>query len=282
MPLPMTLLTGLAATVALALAPQSKPAGGITLSVQAWTFTRFSTAEAIEMTARAGARNIELFPGQVLKSGSNVKVGPEMGEEATRDLRELLSRNGLRAVAYGVTGIAKDPAQARPLFRWAKSLGIGVINTESTDALDTAEAMAREFDMKVGIHNHPRRTDDPNYRVWDPAYVLSQVKNRDRRIGACADTGHWVRSGIRPIDALKILKGRIVSSHLKDLNEFSPAGHDVPFGTGISDVPAILRFYQSEKFDGPVSVEYEHNMDRSLPEVSSCIGFVRGFLTPKR
>ena len=261
---------------------RATPQPSFTLGVQAWTFTQFSAAEAIEMTARAGAKNIELFPGQTLKSGSNVKVGPEMGEEATQELRDLLSRNGLRAVAYGVTGIAKDPAQARPLFGWAKSLGIAVINTESTDTLDTAEAMAREFDMKVGVHNHPRRSDDPNYRVWDPAYVLSQVKNRDRRIGACADTGHWVRSGIRPLDALKILKGRVVSSHLKDLNEFSANGHDVPFGTGISDVPGILRFFQSQKFDGPVSVEYEHNMERSLPEVSSCIGFVRGFTTPKR
>ena len=278
----MTLLTGLVATVALTLAPQSSPPSGITLSVQAWTFTRFTAAEAIEMTAQAGSKNVELFPGQVFKKGSDVKVGPEMGEEATRELRDLLSRNGLRAVAYGVTGIAKDPAQARPLFQWAKSLGIGVINTESTDALNTAEAMAKEFDMKVGIHNHPRRADDPNYRVWDPTYVLSQVKNRDRRIGACADTGHWVRSGIRPMDALKILRGRVVSCHLKDLNEFSAAGHDVPYGTGISDIPSILRFFESQKFDGPVSVEYEYNMEHSFPEVSSCIGFVRGFTTPKR
>ncbi len=31
------------------------------------------------------------------------------------------------------------------------------------------------------------------------------VKDRDMRIGACADTGHWVRSGLNPVDCLKIL-----------------------------------------------------------------------------
>ena len=58
--------------------------------------------------------------------------------------------------------------------------------------------------------------------MWDPNYVLSVVKDRDARIGSCADTGHWVRSGLKPVDCLRILKGRIISSHLKDLNEMGP------------------------------------------------------------
>jgi sugar phosphate isomerase/epimerase len=184
----------------------------------------------------------------------------------------------VRPVAYGVTSISKDPNEARKLFRWAKNLGLIVINTESADAIDTIEMMAKEFDIKVGLHNHPRQPNNPAYRVWDPNYVLSLVKNRDRRVGACADTGHWVRSGIKPIDALRILRGRIMSSHLKDLNVFAPNGHDVPYGTGVSDIPAILAEFRRQKMAGPVSVEYEHNMDRSLPEVANCIGFVRGFL----
>jgi sugar phosphate isomerase/epimerase len=256
--------------------------GGMLLGVQAWTFTRYTAMEAIEKTAQAGGSVIELFPGQDLgKDFPGVKVGPDMGAEATETLRGHLAKLGVNAVAFGVTGIPKDEAAARKLFAWAKSLGIGIIQTESVDSIDTMDKMVKEFDMKVGFHNHPR-TKDPNYKMWDPNYVLQLVKNHDRRIGACADTGHWVRSGIKPVDALRILKGRVVSSHLKDLNEFSPNGHDVPFGTGVSDVPAILEELRKQGFAGSLSVEYEHNWETSVPEVGQCLGFVRGYFAGRR
>lgn len=252
---------------------------GMLVGVQAWTFSRYTAFEAIEKTAKAGAKCIELYPGQVLdKLWSEIKVGPDMSPEATRLLKNKLTATGIKVVAFGVTEINKDQAEARKLFQWVKDMGIGIIQTESVDALDTIEKMVRELDIKVGFHNHPRRPDDPTYRMWDPNYVLKLVQKRDRRIGACADTGHWVRSGIRPIDALRILRGRIISSHLKDLNEFSPNGHDVPYGMGVSDVPAILDELRRQRFAGSISVEYENNWESSIPEVAQCLGFVRGYL----
>lgn len=107
--------------------------------------------------------------------------------------------------------------------------------------------------------------------------MLGVVKTRDSRIGSASDTGHWVRSGLNPIECLKILKGRIISTHLKDLNEKSASAHDVPFGTGVSDIPAILEELKRQDFVGNISVEYEYNWEDSVPEVAQCIGFVRGF-----
>lgn len=250
--------------------------------VQAWTFNRFTAEQAISMARQAGSEAIELFPGQLLsQSRGDAKVGPDMGDENTEALKGYLVKAGVRAVAFGVTGISKDPNEARKLFRWAKSLGILVINTESAEAIDTIEMMVKEFDLKVGFHDHPKRANDPNYRMWDPNYVLSLVKDRDKRIGGCADTGHWVRSGLKPVDALKILHGRVVSSHLKDLHEFAMSGHDVPFGLGVSNVPGILDSFTKMGMTGPVSVEYEHNWDTNLAEVAQCIGFLRAFKSLK-
>lgn len=246
--------------------------------VQAWTFNKFTTQEAIAKAAAAGSSNIELFPGQTLSADDpSVKVGPEMGDANTAKLKGFLRERDIKPLAFGVTGIPKNETDARKLFTWAKSVGFQVIQTESTDAIDTIERMVKEFDIKVGFHDHPKRANDPNYRMWDPQYIYDLVKNRDKRIGSCADTGHWVRSGIKPVDAIGILKGRIVSSHLKDLNVFSPDGHDVPYGTGVSDVKGILEEYRKIGMSGPVSVEYEYNWDTSLPEVAQCIGFMRAF-----
>ncbi len=249
---------------------------GFLLGVQAWTYNKFTAFEAVEKTAMAGGKAIEFFPGQ--KLGADLgSMGPGMSEDAITKVKEHLAKHKVKAVAFGVVGIDRNEDNARKLFEWAKKMDIGILNTESTDALDTIEKMVKQYDIKVGFHNHPRRANDANYKVWDPAYVYALVKDRDTRIGSCADTGHWVRSGIKPVDAIRTLKGRIVSSHLKDLHEFTPGGHDVPFGTGVSDMAGILKEFRAMKFPGAMSVEYESNWDNSVPDVAQCIGFVRGY-----
>jgi sugar phosphate isomerase/epimerase len=258
--------------------PEEYKSGGFFVGCQAWTWNRFTVMEAIEKTAQAGGKVIEFFPGQRFASDTpNARWDHNASTDMIQKVKDKLTQHNIKAVNYGVVGIPNDTAGARKLFDFAKTMGIRCITTESVESLDTFEPLVKEYDIMVAFHDHPKQPNNPNYRLWDPNYVLSIVKNRDKRIGACADTGHWVRSGLRPIDCLKILKGRILSSHLKDLNEMSPNAHDVPFGTGVSDVPAILDELKRQGFDGNISVEYEHEMDRSMPMVAQCIGYVRGY-----
>lgn len=258
--------------------PEDCLTGGFAIGCQAYTFNRFTVFEAIEKTAAAGGKVIEFFPGQKLsKAEPTVSFDHNASDEVLDKVKAKLAEHHLRAVNYGVVGIPKDEDGARKVFEFAKKMGLYGVTTESVDALDTIEKLVKEYDIHVGIHNHPRRPNDPNYKVWDPNYVLSVVKDRDPRIGSCSDTGHWVRSGLKPVECLRILKGRVMSSHLKDLNEMGPGAHDVPYGTGVSDLPAILDELKSQGFTGNLSIEYEHNWDNSLPEVAQCIGFVRGY-----
>ena len=93
---------------------------------------------------------------------------------------------------------------------------------------------------------------------------------RDILVVVCA-------AGLNPVDCLKILQGRVISTHLKDLNEKSAAAHDVPYGTGVSNIPAILDELKRQGFAGNVSIEYEYLWENNVPEVAQCIGFVRGY-----
>ena len=239
--------------------------------------------EAIEKTAQAGGKVIEFYPGQKLsKEEPNVKWDHNASAETIQKVKAKLAACKVKAVNYGVVGIPKDEAEARKIFEFAKTLGLYGITTESVDALDTIEKLVKEYDIKVGFHDHPKQADNPGYRMWDPNYVLSVVKDRDARIGSCADTGHWVRSGLKPVDCLRILKGRIISSHLKDLNEMGPGAHDVPYGAGVSDIPALLNELKAQGFAGNISIEYEYHWENSTPEVGQCIGFVRGYGTAKK
>jgi len=262
--------------------PDEFSTGGFFIGCQAYTFNRFTVFEAIEKTAQAGGKVIEFYPGQKLsKDEPNVVWDHNASAEVIQKVKAKLAQHQIKAANYGVVGVPKDESEARKLFAFAKTLGLRAITTESADAIDTIEKMAKEYDTMVGFHNHPRRPNDPNYKVWDPNYILSLVKDRDPRVGACADTGHWVRSNLKPVECLRILQGRIISSHLKDLNEVAPNAHDVPYGTGVSDIPGILQELNNQGFRGNISIEYEYNWDNSLPEVSQCIGFVRGYGTGK-
>src|SRR5262249_7874974 len=151
----------------------------------------------------------------------------------------------------GVVAIPPEEEGARKVFAFAKAMGIRVINTESDKSIDMIEKMVKEFDIKVGFHDHPKRPNDESYRMWDPNYILELTKDRDARIGSCANIGHWVRRGLKPIDCVKILKGRIMSSHIKALDKPLPSGKDVHWGQGVSGVPEVLDEFRAQGFEGP-------------------------------
>jgi len=264
-------------TVSAAPIPESCLTGGIALGCQAWTFREFTVMEAIQKTAEVGGKVIEFYPDQKFSPGQpGLKFDHNATDEMVSAVKAQLGKYGIRAVNYGVVNIPNDEAGARKIFEFAKKFELYGITTESVEALDTIEKLVKEYDIRVGFHNHPRQPDNPDYKMWDPHYVLSVVKDRDPRIGSTADVGHWVRSGLDPVACLKILRGRIISTHLKDLNEKSPNAHDVPFGTGVSNIPAILGELKRQHFNGNASIEYEYDWMNNVPAVAQSVGFVRG------
>ncbi|PYJ08471.1 MAG: sugar phosphate isomerase/epimerase [Verrucomicrobia bacterium] len=255
--------------------PDDAKIAGFAVGCQAYTFNRFSVFEAIEKTAQAGGKCIEFYPGQKLSQEEpSVKWDHHASDETIQKVKDQLAKHQLRAVNYGVVG-AKDEAEWRQIFEFAKKLGLYGITTEGVGDLDLIEKLVKEFDIRVGIHEHARRANDPSYKVWDPKYVLSVVKDRDRRIGACADTGHWATSGLQPLDCIKLLKGRIMSCHLKERTTIGKQLPDAIFGTGVSNIKGILDELKRQGFDGNISIEYENNWEHSVPDVAQCIEFIR-------
>jgi sugar phosphate isomerase/epimerase len=139
------------------------------------------------------------------------------------------------------------------------------------DAFDTVEKLCEEYGINVSLHNHPKASPWPAY--WSPDIVLEVCQGRSKRIGACADTGHWSRSGLDALECLKKLEGRIISFHLKDINEISADSHDVPWGTGASNLEEMLAEIYRQKVKAVFSIEYEYNWENSLPDIAQSIAF---------
>ena len=58
-----------------------------------------------------------------------------------------------------------------------------------------------------------------------------------------------------------------------------PDAHDVPFGTGACDIKGCLDELKAQKFVGNISIEYEHNWENNVPDVTQCIQFVSRYGT---
>jgi len=243
------------------------------LGPQAYSFKKFTFYEAIDKAEQLGLHYIEAYPGQkVSKERMDVKTGPDMSEEVRAEVKQKLKDAKIKLINFGVTKLTSDEAQCRKVFEFAKDMGIETIVSEPPeDAFDLIDKLCNEYNIKVAIHNHPK----PSH-YWNPDTVLKVCEGRSKMIGACADTGHWMRSGLNPLEAVKKLEGRIVSFHLKDLNEFGVrSAHDVPWGTGKADIKAILTELARQRFRGSFSIEYEHNWEDSVPEIQKCVDYFK-------
>lgn len=238
---------------------------GWRLGVQAWSFNKFTFYEAVDKTKAAGLRYIEAYPGQSLSSDKpGAKMHHLMPARLRTDVKAKLAEAGVKVVNYGVVALPNDEAKCRQVFDFAKDMGIETIVSEPPEeAFDIIDKLCREYKINIAIHNHP----EPSH-YWNPDTVLKVCKGRSKYIGSCADTGHWMRSGINPIEALKKLKGRIKSFHFKDLNEFgNKDAHDVVWGTGVADVKGMLAELDRQGFRGVFSAEYEYNWNHNVADI---------------
>jgi len=239
---------------------------GWLLGVQAYTFRKFTFFQTVEKSAALGLKSIEMYPGQTI--GGEVPGKTHHGmDAATREaVQAKLAEHDVKAAAYGVVN-ARGEDGWRKVFEFAKAMGIGTIVTEPPEGeLDTVAKLCEEYKVKAAIHNHPKPS-----RYWNPETVLAALKGRSRRMGACADTGHWVRSGLDPLAGLKTLEGRIVSLHLMDVKD----RHDVAFGTGTAPMPEMLAELKRQRFKGVISIEYESTPEDPYLAVKHCVRYVR-------
>lgn len=253
--------------------PENLRQNGWFIGAQAYTFKEFTAFEAIAKTKEAGGNMIEFYPGQTLKPGSSEKVGHTMSDAAMTELKAECTRLGVRPVNYGVVA-AGNAGDIRAIMTFAKKMELYSVCTESTELIADWEAAAKEFDMRVAFHEHGGSMSKPGYKVWNPLYILGVVESRDKRVGACADLGHWCTSNLKPVECLRILNGRIISVHLKDkaTTGESPV---VVAGQGVVDVAACLEELKKQKFDGHISVEHENDWKNSVPQVKANIDFVK-------
>src|SRR4030043_209169 len=146
---------------------------GWEVGFQAYTFNKFTFAQALEKGDSIGLKSVEAYPGQEIGNGIEGTTHFSMDQETRDKVKELLNARGMKLNAYGVAG-ARDEEGWKQLFGFAKDMGIGVITSEPRpEQLDLVEQLADEYGIKVAFHNHPAPS-----LYWHPDSVIKALEGR--------------------------------------------------------------------------------------------------------
>jgi len=231
--------------------------GSFKMGIQSYTLRDFKVAEALEISKKLGLHFWESFPGHI-----PIGTVPKYIEEQ----KALLGASGVKLVAYGVVGFDGNESKAREVFEFAKKIGIESISADPNKDEATfklLDKLVEEYAVNIAIHNH-----GPGAKYDKIDDVVNAVKDHHPRIGACVDTGHYLRSKENPVEALEKLKDRVFGVHLKDVKD---AKIFKILGEGDLDLVGCLKILQRIKYKYCLALEYEENPKNPVPDIEICL-----------
>ncbi|GAC1516745.1 MAG: hypothetical protein NVS1B4_13570 [Gemmatimonadaceae bacterium] len=241
------------------------PVESVKLGVASYSLRKFPRDRAITMVKALGTPYINL---------KSFHLPYELMTAELAVARREFEAAGLQIVGGGTITFDKDTDEdVRKYFEYAKGAGMPlIVATGDAKILPRVERFAKEYDIKVAIHNHG--PEDKHYP--SPYDVLRHVRTMDRRMGLCIDIGHTVRTGTDVVRAIADAGPRLLDMHAKDLRDLKAKESQCVVGEG--QIPIGDIFHQLEKmgYTGYVNLEYEIDADDPLPGMKQSFAHMRG------
>ena len=239
---------------------KNDPFGGLPIGVQSYSLRNFSLVETVRHINGMGLHFVEFYSKHMNPAGT---------DEHIQQVKDLCKKADISINAHGVSAFSKNHEANRKVFEFAKKAGIKNITANpQPDSFDSLDKLCAEFKVRICIHNHgPGALYD---KIGD---VAKAVKGRHPLIGACVDTGHFIRSKEDPVKAVRELKGRVFALHVKDEEKQEKRSRNVVIGTGHLDLVGLFQAMKDTKFpaDGSVSLEYEANPKNPIDDMKQCV-----------
>lgn len=175
-------------------------------------------------------------------------------------------------MSYYIHDIPDDEETCREIFEFGRKMGIKTFISEpKPEALDLIEKYCEKYQIKLAIHNHGK---DISPLYWNPENLLDLCRGRSPLIGACGDPGYWSRSGIKPLDAVKILGDKLITIQLHDLDKLGPEGQDVAWGKGILELDELIGYLDQNGIKPALfGLEFSRDWHRERPEIMESIAY---------
>ena len=269
----LILLCGLVLAASVGLQAKTKAEkAGWKIGMQSYTFHMFSLQEALDKCQELGVKYIEVYPGHRLGEGyGDLAFGPDLDVATLKRIRKEAARRGVRIVGAGVYTSDNLDDWTR-FFQMAKTMKLEYVTCEpNPDQWDHVEALAKQYGIRVAVHNHPRPST-----YWTPDALMQLIGHRAKGIGSCADIGHWNRQGLDEMQCLRKVGDRLITFHFKDIapkRDGEAEQTDVIWGTGCLQLRQILTHLRDMKWRGYMAVEYEANWMNSVPDIRKSLQY---------
>jgi L-ribulose-5-phosphate 3-epimerase len=241
--------------------------GDLKLGMQTWTLRNLNFEQAMEFCAKHHIKYVQLIPDHLNVNGT---------KEEWQKKKEVIEKNGLIAYTFGVVGTSLKHEENKKLFECAKFFGMKLIVVEPTDfkILDDLEQLAKEYDIRVAIHNHGLTS-----MYGNPLVVRTLLKHRDPRIGVCLDAG-WIASGrMNPAGIFRDYQGRVFDIHLKDKKvtggDKGDSSRDTFLGEGDAKLADLIKILQERKWDGVLAIETDNDLKDPTEHTEKAIEFFK-------
>eukprot|EP00456_Euglypha_rotunda_P059785 TRINITY_DN49_c0_g2_i2.p1 TRINITY_DN49_c0_g2~~TRINITY_DN49_c0_g2_i2.p1 ORF type:complete len:285 (-),score=83.30 TRINITY_DN49_c0_g2_i2:95-949(-) len=246
----------------------SDPYLGLKVGIQSYSLREFKVEPALEHTKALGLKYWESFPNHLPITSVPAQI------QAHKD---LLAKYGVTLISYGVLGFDTNENAAREKFEFAKAMGIKSLSADPNPdkaTFDLLDKLCAEYDVAIAIHNH-----GPGHRYNKISDVEKVVKDRHPKIGACVDTGHFLRSDEDPVEAVQRLGKRVFGCHVKDVKTTEVDGKKQKqfkiAGEGDLNIVGLLKALKALDYQYCVALEYEENASNPLPDIEACLKHVR-------
>ena len=180
--------------------------------VALWTFHDVNFPQSLDKVDSAGIVYIE--PNTFHDAGPEFKdstIG-QLSIASIDKLKSMIAQKGLKVESLFIVGDSTI-ASWKKQFDIAKEFDVKYITTEPPlNMWNSLDSLAGTYGIKIAIHDHWLGVS----HYWNPDTTLIALKGHPN-FGVCADLGHWPKSGIKPLEAIKKLSGHIIGVHLKDI-----------------------------------------------------------------
>ena len=219
--------------------------------VALWTFHDVDFPQALDRVDSAGLKYIE--PNTFTKAGAELKdsIIMSLSPAGIEKLKAMIAQKGLICESIYIAGDTSIKSWVRQ-FDIAKQFGVQFVTTEPPlNMWNQIDSLAGAYGIKVAIHEHWKGFS----HYWDTDTTLMALKDHPN-FYVCADLGHWPKSGVDPLDAVKKLSGHIIAVHFKDIAAYNdPKLKDVVTGTGVVKFPEIFAELKKQNFNGHIYIE---------------------------
>jgi len=226
--------------------------------VALYSFNQHPFPEAIAMADSTGTKLVEGFSFYKLGPAFNNLTMADLSPSDVERMKKMLAAKGLSMPSMYFSG-GKNLAEWKKYFDLGREFGLKCIVCEpQKKQLGMIDSLAGIYKIKIAIHEHEK----PDI-YCDPDSLLKFIKGY-KNIGACADIGHWVRSGFDAVKSLEKLRSHIVELHIHDNDK---ANKDVDLGTGTIDFATLTKELKQQHFTGILFYECEHDMKHNTQNV---------------